>query len=466
MRPGRFEFRMVILLVLASPTVSAFAQPLQIPHAALRFGRPIIPTAAVVPQVDREGIPSPFAAPGPFVAEPAASRPGMTLDQLESIALANNPTILQAAMQVRAARGKMLQAGLYPNPMIGYIGEEMGAEGTAGQQGGFVGQEIVTAGKLGLRSAVVAHEVQQAEHAWQAQRHRVLNDVRTAWYETLAARQIVELNERLVGIGDEGVKAAEALLEALEVSRVDVLQARIEADRARLQLDDARNRHRAALQRLAAVIGVPETEPALLIGALEDDLPQLTWDGSRQRLLLESPELAEARAGVQRARCAVARECAERVPNLDVRAALLRHNVDRSTVATVEFGLPLNLFDRNQGNICKARAELIAAENEVQRVELVLQHRLAAAFARYENARQEVEKYAADILTNAKTSLELIQTGYLQGEFDYVKLLTAQRTYFQVNLAYLESLLELQASRVMIDGLLLSGGLERAPDGR
>jgi len=147
-------------------------------------------------------------------------------------------------MRTRAARGKMLQARLYPNPVIGYIGEEMGAEGTAGQQGGVVGQEIVTAGKLRLRSAVLAHEVQQAEHAWQAQRRRVLNDVRTAWYETLAAQQIVELKERLVEIGDKGVQAAEDLLEALEVSRVDVLQARIEADRAR-----SRHDRRAAAQR-------------------------------------------------------------------------------------------------------------------------------------------------------------------------------------------------------------------------
>ena len=75
----------------------------------------------------------------------------LTLDTLETLARENNPTFVQAQAQIEGERAKALQAGLYPNPRIGYMGEQIGVEGTAGEfQGGFIQQEIVTAGKLRL----------------------------------------------------------------------------------------------------------------------------------------------------------------------------------------------------------------------------------------------------------------------------------------------------------------------------
>ncbi len=391
---------------------------------------------------------------------------GLTLDELESIALANNPTLVQAAMQIRAARGKRTQASLYPNPRIGYQSEELGIEDTAGQQGGFVAQEIVTAGKLRLARAVAGHEIRQAEWGYQTQEQRVLSDVRQIRYEVLAARRAVQLNEQLVEVGRQGVEATEALLAAMEVSRVDLLQARIEHDSAALRLSDAGHRCEAAWRRMAAILGTPDMQPEALSGSLEEDVPPLDWQESLDRLLAESPELARAWAGVRRARCALAEQCAGRIPNFDVRAEVLRHNPADTTVAGVEIGLPLPLFNRNQGNIARAQAELIAAENELQRIELALQDRLAVAFRRYANARDQVDRYRARILPDAKASLELIQEGYRQGEFDYLKLLTAQRTYFRVNLACLDSLLQFDLGRVSIEGLLLSGGLDQVASSR
>ncbi|HEV3116078.1 MAG TPA: hypothetical protein VGY58_03440, partial [Gemmataceae bacterium] len=73
------------------------------------------------------------------------------LGDLEEIALQRNPTLAQAAAAVDASRGKALQAGLCPNPTIGYRGDNIGIAGSAGEfQGGFVQQTIVTAGKLRL----------------------------------------------------------------------------------------------------------------------------------------------------------------------------------------------------------------------------------------------------------------------------------------------------------------------------
>jgi outer membrane protein, heavy metal efflux system len=177
-------------------------------------------------------------------------------------------------------------------------------------------------------------------------------------------------------------------------------------------------------------------------------------------LLAESPQLAGAQAGVARAQAALSRECAGRIPNVDLQAAVQYDNSTQDTFASVQVGIPVPFYNRNQGNIRKAQAELIAAQNEVQRVQLALRQRLAVAFERYTNARYQVEKYNRNILPNAEASLTLTKGGYQQGELSYLSLLTAQRTFFQTNITYLEALRELRASATTIEGNLLGDSLQ------
>lgn len=395
-------------------------------------------------------------------SEPSVNSPpggDLTLADVEQMALASNPSLAQAAARVEAARSRYVQVGLYPNPVAGYIGSEIGNEGRAGQQGGFFSQEIVTANKLRLNRNVASQEIQQAEYALEMQRQRVLTDVRRSFYEILVAQRTLELTEQLARIGDEGVKSVEALMKAKEVGRVDLLQAKIEADAAKVLFERARNRHTAAWRNLAAVSGV-EVNPSRLAGDASDGLAPLTWDETFNRLLAESPQLANAQIGVARAQAALNRECAGRVPNVDLQGAVQYDNATGDTFATVQVGIPVPVFNRNQGNICRAQAELLAAQREVERVQLALRQRLAAAFEQYSNARFQVEKYQRDILPNAQESLKLTHSAYRQGEFSYLSLLTAQRTFFRTNIAYLDALRELRATATMIEGNLLSDSLQ------
>ena len=389
----------------------------------------------------------------------------LTLAELEQLALASNPTLAQAQRRIGALRGKQLQSGLYPNPVIGYSGEEMGDDGRAGLQGGFIAQEVVTAGKLRLNRAVVGHEVARAVQDMEIQRRRVLNDVRGAAYGVMVAARNVRLQEQLAQISEADTKAAEQLFQAREVSRVDVLQARIEANATRLKLDNARNDFRSAWRRLTTVVGIPGMEPRPLADRLEAEPAELTWEKSLSQLLSHSPELARAHADVERARCAVSRAYAGRVPNVELEAGALYNHGPQDPVASVRLAVPLQLYDRNQGNIHRANAELAMAGREVQRVELALHDRLTATFRRYANARQQVRRYRNEILPDAREALDMVQQGYSEAEFGYLELLTTQRTYFQSQLDYIASLEMLWQSRVQVEGLLLTGALDRPGEG-
>ena len=173
----------------------------------------------------------------------------------------------------------------------------------------------------------------------------------------------------------------------------------------------------------------------------------------------QSPELSQARAGVERARAELALQRAERVPNVEV-GVWVKH--DAPTVdglADVEVAMPLPIFNRNQGGIMEAQADLVATSREVRRVELALEHGLADGFGTYINARRQVEAYTRTILPDARESLRLVTDNYPE-QFGYLELLTAQRTFFSVNLEYLAALEELWARSIKIEGMLLEGSLE------
>jgi len=401
-----------------------------------------------------------FEAPEPLRSPNAAPpRDGWTLAELEQMALAQNPTLAKARAQVQAAQGHCLQAGLYPNPVAGYSEEEVGDEGTAGKQGGFVAQEFVTGGKLRLDQAVASREVQRRRQLWASQQFRVLTDVRVRFYDVLVAQRRLEITRRLVDIAQQSIETTESLLQAQEVSRVDLLQARVEADSAEAMQIGAEHQLQAAWRRLVAVVGLPQLPRKPLAGEADALPPAWTWEEALRRVMAQSPELSAAAAEVAKARCQLQRERVEWIPNIDLRAAVHHDNASGDDVAAVEVGIPLPLFDRNQGNITAACAELIAAQRDLERVRLELRSRLAETFERYATARQQVELYQRGILPNARQSLELVAGGYRQGEFGYLALLTAQRTFFQASLTHLVALKALRASQSEIDGLLLHGSL-------
>lgn len=385
----------------------------------------------------------------------------LTLADVETVAMNNNPSLVVAASRVETARGRWVQAGLYPNPVVGYHATEIGNLGRAGQQGAFVNQRFITGGKRKLDRDVAVREVEQARFEFEAQRTRVLSDVRVRFYEALVAQRRVELTKGLADIGDESVKASETLLEARRVSENALLQAEIEAESAYILYDNAQNELRESWRRLVAVMGTPRMVQARLHGDLDSGVPQCQWEECLAGLMAESPELAAAAMRVERARFAVTRAGRSWIPDVEVGVSVRHHNVTTYDVANIQVGIPIPVFDAGQGRVRQANAELVAAQHAVRQLELDLQDRLAVAFRRYSNARQQVERYSLRILPRARKSLELVTTGYRERQTDYLTLLMSQQTFVRVSLAHLDALRELREASTLIDGQLLSGSLSR-----
>jgi cobalt-zinc-cadmium efflux system outer membrane protein len=403
------------------------------------------------------------SAQAEIVATPTANDvagDGLSLDSLVQIALANNPTLRQASASLEAARGNWVQVGLYPNPGIGYLGNQIGDRGTAGQQGAYFEQEFVRGGKLALNRQVAEREVIIAQQTLEAQRHRVINDIRTQFYNTLVAQRTVEITRELQAMGKRGLSVADQLFNAQQVGKVDVLQARIEAANAGLKVTAAENHLEASWRQLATVSAVPGMQREKLVGDLDADLPQFTWEEAMGRILQESPELAASRTNVDRAAEALRRARVEPVSNVTVQAGPQYDIGANHAITNVSVLVPVPLFNYNQGNIRKAEADVRAARAGLLHHELILTTKLTSAFERYQNARYQVQQYRDEILPDARQALELIASAYRQGETNFLVMLNAQRTFAYTTLASLEAKRELWETGIAIDGLLLTDSLQ------
>ncbi|MFP6768109.1 MAG: TolC family protein [Planctomycetaceae bacterium] len=389
-----------------------------------------------------------------FRSESAAAR---TIVELEALALEQHPSLGIAKAIVEAERGRQRQAGLSPNPIIGYRGNEMGNRGTPGMQGGFIRQRIVTGHKLKLAAGVAGRRVLERQYQVAAIRKRVISDVRIQFYETLVVQQRVELAGQLVGLGDELTKATAKLVEGEQVAANSLLQAEIEAEQAKTLLENARNELVEATRKLAATVGNVSLDVGRLEGNVTTGMSDMDWDDCRRLILEEHPQRQAARARVATTELAIIQARRQVVPDLDVRVGIGHMYPTESDVTSVMVGVPLPIFDRNQGNVSRAEAELVQARYELKRLDVDLFHRAATAFRKYANARQQARRYAEQILPRASKSLKLVRNGYRQGQVRYLVLLTTQRKYVEVNLSYLESIRRLREAVTVIESQLLTG---------
>ncbi len=153
------------------------------------------------------------------------------------------------------------------------------------------------------------------------------------------------------------------------------------------------------------------------------------------------------------------RQEAQPIPNLQAIVGGMHNNANDQNGAMVNLGLPLPVFNDNRGNVQRAVADYHAACANLERLTLQLQAQLAETFGQYEQSRIRVQVFRDRILPRESESLALIEQAY-PAQFDFLRVLSARRSYFEAQLRYLDALVELRKTEVALDGLLLIGGLE------
>lgn len=428
--------------------------------AAIGYGVLLGIAAGAVPARGPTPVPGPPSQP----MMPELAGEPLALEELERCTLEHNPEILQAEAAIRAAAALRRQVGLYPNPLLGLAVEEIAMESgrDTGKVGGFLAQTIVTGGKLGLNRKIFAQEVERAEAAAELARLREINRVRVLYYRTVAAQRLVELRRQLAELAHEAVATTTELFNTGAADRPDQLAITIEAEKAELDVGEARRRLRQLWGQLTAAVGDPVLEPRRLEDRLETDPPVLDVDATLQRILEESPETRFARAGIVRAELALRREKVVPLPDIELTAGIMDNREplapggpEIGSELFGDVGIRIPLFDRNQGNVAAAEAELERARDELRKTRLKLEARFAPVFADYSHEVDTVSRYRERILAQSEEAYRLYLERYRQMAAAYPQVLISQRTLFQARADYVMALTRLWEAAVLLDGMLL-----------
>jgi cobalt-zinc-cadmium efflux system outer membrane protein len=355
----------------------------------------------------------------------------LDLPALWQIAVANNPSLREAAAEVEAARGLQVQASKYPNPRFVFnedtIGSRAAPPGNLSMQ---ITQEIVTGGKRRLDVAIAGRETDAAFLGLLGRKYEVLTRIRRAWYAYLGALDTARLNDDAVESLEKGVVKTRELVEKVGLRpRTDLL--RLEALLEETKINQARSRYtvQAAWKQLAAEVGAPDLPPPHAARGYGGLTPP--WDGEEvwQRVRGANTGLRQAAVEAERARLAVERARAEAIPNITVGGGYVNAAVESTAGAIISVETALPLWDRKQGHIREAQARWAKAQAAEATLETTLSASTADAFARFQSARHQVEKLTREVLPRLLESLELLRKGYEVGGRDVAfsdVLLTAQ----------------------------------------
>ncbi len=391
-----------------------------------------------------------------------------TLEEAQRLASESNPTLRQAEAEIRAAKVRQQQAGLYPNPTIGYVGDEIrGGSVGGGKQGFFVQQTIVTGGKLASNRAVLSKESQIAAIEAEEQKIRVETGIKTGYLRVLAAQELLDARRDLAKIEQGYAETQRQLANTGQADETEVLQTEISERRQRLAAHMQENTLVEEWHSLVSLIGKPELPLMVVSGQLESGWPEISEEQIVEKMGTESPARRIAGSTAARADAEIIRAKRAAIPDVELRGGLLYNNELLGTApyakgweGIVEVGVQFPIFNRNQGNVAAAQAESERAKLEMRRVTLTLQQRATFVLDEYANARLMAQEYHEELLPRAKKAYVLMNEKYGQMLASYSRVIEMQRKLYELQWEYIRALESVWTTGIALQGYLLTDGLE------
>jgi len=374
---------------------------------------------------------------GRVCAQERATR--LTLDEAVGLALRENPTLRAKGYELEATRANEITAGLIPNPTAAFTSEKYGGT-TFIEQTLTIGQTLETGGKRRRRldSARAASRVSEYEVA--DVRRLVVFQVKKSFTDALTALAALQLAaQNLKALVDlerlQRLRAEKGDISELELLRLQVQQYQFQRDAS-----DARQALNAAKVALRAAVGPNRVaEDYELVGELPFRDFAYTRTDLYRLTLANRPDIRAAEAAREKARAD--QRLARANAWWDVTPQLEYKRTD-SNEQTIGFGisLPLRIFDRNQGEIARTRAETSRVDALREAVANQALSEVETAFGALQTEREKVVALRDTYLPKAQKARDTVEFAYRRGGVSLIDFLDAQRTFRETSLEYLKAL--------------------------
>ena len=373
-------------------------------------------------------------------------------DMLQAVVLCN-PEIAAAQNDNEAATGRLIQAGLYPNPTIEFEAEDIPAgdvDFSRNQNTVSIIQPIIFGKRRSTAISAAAAEQEALRFALQNTIYQVLGDVRLAYMDLAYYKMALTLNGELLAQANKILAIAQARFNERAAPESELIAAQLkstkfELNRRKLKLDILSTAKH--LQSFLPDVPVPQER---ISSELLFELPSLSLD----RLLADArerhPLILASQKTVEAAKHRLALAKAERIPDVSFRGAYGRDTLERENIIEVGISMPLPLFNRNQGRIAEMQHKVSRSQHDAKSQCTRLETEITALQAAYMTARDYVAVYQTKIVPAAEKASEQVLVGYRAGRTGFPDLLNAQEGLAGEKLNLLDAVRDMNRSYALL----------------
>ncbi|MBG78805.1 MAG: hypothetical protein CL570_07255 [Alphaproteobacteria bacterium] len=373
-------------------------------------------------------------------------------------ALQNNPTYTAALANIDAADGSRLQASLPPNPdavfeIENFAGDDEnegfdGAELTLG-----IEQTIELGGKRSNRTKVADFSFQISKEQAKARALSLLAETDYAYMRLAVAQERMTLADKRLALADKTHNIVKKRVGAARSAEIEHTKADIEKGAAEVEQRKAQQEVITAQNDLARLLGSMDATD-IGVDADLNNLPELIEKSTLFDALRHAPQIQAQEFAKMQAQSSLDLAKSQAIPDPTFGLGIRRFNENDSTALVAGISFPIPVFNRNQGGIKEAKANMIKADAENHAAGLALRQSAIQAWESFAASLVEAKRYQNDIIPSARKAYKQADDGYSRGAFDFLDLLDAQRTLYEVQEARLDSLLNVYEAKAQTDFLM------------
>jgi cobalt-zinc-cadmium efflux system outer membrane protein len=361
------------------------------------------------------------------------------LDELLILAENNSPEISAARRRVDATAARQRQAGLWPNPTLEYMEDDIPSSGVQFEEGTSrvtVGQPIAIGGRIARARAAAEAERRTLEQDLEATRHRIYGEVHRIWVEVLFLQEAYNLQWKLI----EAAEETAALAESRTAAPGDSARAALEASLLRTDLLAIITRRSITMLRLQRTLGGTTLNINQIVGRLEPTLDARELAISTEDTVAAHPDSRASEGRIETAEAMADLSRREWLPDVTLLATGGRNRATDESFVGAGIGLPIPLFNRNQGTIAEREQQIGEAVDNGALTALRLSEEINGLLQVLNETDTVVSDYRSEYRPAAEAVFQRARESFEAGEGDLLDLLDAQRTWFQVQRTELDYL--------------------------
>lgn len=383
-------------------------------------------------------------------SEPAINQSSkLHINDINERVAKNNPQLRAARFRIDEAQGQVTQSGLLANPELGLELNKNVQSSEGGISLSFA-QRFPITNRLSLEKRISQQQLDIAKGEVKTAQRTLITDAQDIAVEILHNRQRAAYLEKQSEILSKFAKLIEDSANEGVLSPLDANQAKVEAVTLSSELAKFRTQDKVLLSKLKAYIGLDPTRKLELVGQLPaTKLPKealVLGNRSEYRTILLQIQESENRVALAKAN-----------KYQDIEGSIFT-SVDREedapegieTEGTIGVGvsIPLQLYNKNEGNIKSARAYASRISREKEALALLITQEVVTEREEMKGWLSQAEQLSNNLLPLANDNAEQLEKAYRDGQAPFTSVLKARNQQLALQSQNIDNLESFYKARV------------------